>query len=161
MMKKVEQHDSFEDLLDGVLREQANVDPSVGFERRILAKIWETPRHFVVARSLILRPWWICFGVAAAIAIAALIAPKTKEITPLVRAVSNPTTAGETGGSILESSIQPYKAKPRVKLKSAKRLVNLRSAIQITPVEIAPLTIDPIEVASLTREKGNEKGEIR
>jgi hypothetical protein len=67
----------FDELLDGLLREGNNVEPPLGMERRVLARVRETAMEPVSGRRLVSRQWWGFGGaVAAGLVVLGLWMPK-------------------------------------------------------------------------------------
>lgn len=162
----------FEELLDGVLREDAEVNPRIGFERRMLARILTKPR-----RSSHKWRIWSAALTASVLSVAVVVWTNTY-LAPTVQRVSLPAALSQSTHShvaIAKDHNESPKLGKRLQTLGIKRTATMRGAknrpallredpIRIKPIEIESLVIEPIQIASLTTRTtkfGYERGEVR
>jgi hypothetical protein len=153
----------FDELLNEVLLEDGNREPPIGMERRIaLALSSERKRVFI--RRKILREALaatILLGLAGIWALS-----RSQRMVPVAskpgfvgapksiadNTASLPLLSRDSGGADVERASIPER-RPRRRPQG--------KTLRLAPLEIEPLVIKPIEIASLTSSTSTGKGEVR
>jgi hypothetical protein len=159
---------TFDDLLDDVLREDGNQQLPPEMKKRTLAALPHKTNQFPGQRAM-----WA--GVAAATLIGVFgiatwtlvhtsggpIVATGSDQSSLVRS-SNPNALGEAGRTHLPSPAQKPGGQKSILYKSiGNRSPSQQRSIRIAPVVIEPLVIKPIEIASMTPSGSTMKGKLR
>jgi hypothetical protein len=159
---------TFDDLLDEVLREDGNQQLPPGMKKRILAALPHKTNQFPGQRAM-----WA--GVAAAMLIGVSgIATRTPVHTsgrPIVATGSDQSSVGRSANlnalgeahrTPLSSSAQKPGGRKSILYKSIwNRSPSQQRSIRIAPVVLEPLVIKPIEIASMTPSGSTMKGKLR
>jgi hypothetical protein len=149
----------FEELLDDVLREDAQVEPLQGMNERVMARISAETR-----RSSQRWMMWAAGAVAAGALV--WVIPHARPRLRGVVSSASVLRVDPVGGAVAKSGRDPLPLAvdglaTRKRVRSRRlRDVQRQRPLQIAPIEVAPLTVAPIEIASLGMEQ-KEKGDIR
>lgn len=149
----------FDELLYDVLSSDATAEPPAGMEARISAALASTLRGRAEPQSA-----WIWAATAAVlIAAAGSIALRYLSSAVPMRMAPTPLVASQSAGN---SAAQ---APAKVALKRSHRAATVtrsrpnteRDIGNIAPLEIRPIAIEPLQIASLKTGNINNEGEIR
>ncbi|NYF78358.1 hypothetical protein [Granulicella arctica] len=146
----------FEELLDGVLREDVWVEPLVGMNERVMARISaETGRSS--------RRWvaWAAIAASAFVAAGMLVWVRPNVESHERRAdLTDAHSQVVPRDEVVVSKSDTLILHTKVNRKHSSILLR-EPPLRVDPIEIEPLTIEPIEIASLTAESRDGNGEVR
>lgn len=137
----------FDELLDGVLREDVSAQPRAGLEGRVMARVRADGQRRPVERFVI----WGAIAAALPVCVVALLV-WPKSVPPKQRVVETPAVAASASPEkVATEPVQHEKSKvmqERVSARQKSALVTHAAQslpkLQIAAIEITPLTIKPI-----------------
>lgn len=145
----------FEDLLDSVLRENAEAEPLAGSKSRILSRVSLEARR----SSRRWMSWAAMAGSAASIGLIIWIAPpqpqgKRVESSAVLTGSTHPNAAIAGDALKLEAVTGRVRERRRASLKKGKDapVSSRERPLEVKSIAIIPLAVEPIEIASLTME---------
>jgi len=153
----------FDALLNEVLHQDANLEPSAGLERRIASALSSEGKRLLDKR----RFWREAIAATILLGLAATWALKRSQ--PIVPLLPRPGSAVEPRpvaaapqslALLTQSSTGTLLARASMPRNRPRRRFQ-RKTVQLAPLEIEPLVIKPIEIASLTSSTSTGKGEVR
>ena len=161
----------FEELLTDVLREEWRVEPLAGMEVRVMARM-QVEKQPMRREGFILKPIWrmaaafiVVFAIVAGVMARTGVRDKSKRLDAQPPSGASPIALVMNSGQevLLKMPSHARRIKQRVQLANARRIRRLQPAVhlQIAAIEIAPLTVQPLQVASLVHEEMQRKGSVR
>lgn len=157
----------FDELLNEVLRRDVNPQPPSGLKKRIIAGLPVENKHSPDRR----RAW---VGVAAAIMVGLamwtlarmriafpVVAPSEK--VSLTRPDNSPEPIESHEAELLKLDQKPgaRRLTPHLRIAVHPHSVSQQSAIRIAPLEIGPIVVQSIEIASIAPGGSTRRGKIR
>jgi len=159
--------EDFDELLNDVLRQDVNPQPPSGLKKRVIAGLPVENKHSQDGRRI-----WV--GAAAAIVVGLamwtltrmriafpVLAPSEKGL--LTRPDNSPEPIKSHEAELLKYDQKPraQRLMPPVRIAIHAQSHIQQSATRIAPLEIEPIVIQPIEIASVSTGVSTRKGKIR